>query len=545
MPRRYRRILLTCLLVTAALGLGVQDSAARGSHRNDTPVRRSLPRISGSPVVGNTLRASRGRWRRAQRFTYQWKRCNARGARCQLIRRPRRRRGARPQPANVYRLVGADIGHEIRVTVVARNRHGSTSATSRPTRVVRRRASVTPTPVPPAPAPAPGPTSGPGVHVLGNHLVNANGQAIALHGVDQSGTEYECSEGYGIFDNGTASASASETAQEATDLAVMSLWHINSVFIGLNEDCWLGINGINSAYSGQNYINDIKSAVLSAERVGIYPVIGFYWGDPGNEVPSGSDGNGGGQPAMPDNDHTPLFWEEVAQTFRSDPNVIFRLQEEPHPDSNNTTLAAWQCWSQGDVQYATSSDSAAFGTAPRPVSTATHCNETSTNGSAHYATVGMQSLINIIRGTGASNVIQVPGLAYANMAACSPTGNPAACGMLDSADGVKVSDPLASPQLMADFDMYPDAGQVCDTTACYNATLAPVAAAMPVDLGEIGAQNNVDTQANVLLNWMDARQQSYYAWAWDSWAELISNDAKGTPDSPWGTDYRSRIVALP
>ncbi len=545
MSRRYRRILLTCLLATAAVGVGVQDSVARTSHRHGVPIRRSLPRVSGSPVVGATLRAGRGRWRKAKHFSYQWKRCNAHGGRCKLIRRPRSKRGTRRQPANSYKLTSADIGHKIRVTVIARNRRGSTSATSRPTKLIRRRAAKTPAPARPTPTPLPAPTSGPGVHVVGNRLVNAHGQTIELHGVDQSGSEYECSQGYGIFDNGTASASASETAQEAADLVVMSLWRVNSVFIGLNEDCWLGINGIKAAYSGQNYINAIKSAVSSAERVGIYPVIGLYWGDPGSEVPNGSDGNGGGQPAMPDNDHAPLFWEEVAQTFRNDPNVIFRLQEEPHPDSNNTNLAAWKCWSQGDVQYGTTSDAATFGTAPRPSSRAQHCNETSTNGSTHYATVGMQSLVNIIRGTGAANVIQLPGLAYANMAACSPTGNPAACGMLDSPDGVRVSDRLTNPQLMADFDMYPDAGQICDTTGCYTATLAPVAAAMPVDLGEIGAQNNVDTQANVLLNWMDARRQSYYAWAWDSWSELISSDAKGIPDSPWGADYKRRLAALP
>lgn len=374
---------------------------------------------------------------------------------------------------------------------------------------------------------------------------------MVLHGVDQAGSEYTCSHGYGVFDNGAPySASPSQLvqnqiAQERNVMGAMASWHINSVFIGLNEDCWLGINGINHAYAGQGYIDAIKAAVTAAESHGIYPVIGFFWGDPGSEVSDGNDPNGGGQPPMPDNDHTPLFWEEVADTFKGDSNVIFRLQEEPHPDQTGTSLAAWECWAKGDVQYDTGSVRS-YGTAPVPVSSASHCNEDATNGSTHYATVGMQSLINVIRGTGATNVVQVPGLAWANMAACSPTGNPLACGMLDASGRIRPTDPAAAseggPQLMADFDMYPDQGQICDSPACYSATLAPVAAAMPVDLGEIGPNGSTDTQAKVLLTWMDLQHQSYYAWAWDTWGGLVTDDATGAPAGPWGTDYKNHIT---
>ena len=124
---------------------------------------------------------------------------------------------------------------------------------------------------------------------------------------------------------------------------------------------------------------------------------------------------------------------------------------------------------------------------------------------------------------------------------CTSTESPTTCGFLDSADGVRVTDPLSSPQLMADMDMYPDSSQDCDTTTCYNDTLAPVMSVMPLDLGEIGPISGTDTNANALLNWMDSKGGSYYAWAWDTWAALISN-YNGTPDSPWGTDYKARIA---
>jgi hypothetical protein len=352
-----------------------------------------------------------------------------------------------------------------------------------------------------------------------------------------------CSEGYGIFDGATGSA----------EFQPMTSWHIDTVFMGLNEDCWLGINGVKPAYSGQNYIAAIKSEVAAAEAHGIYPVIGFFWGDPGTQVPTGNDPNGGGQPPLPDNSHAPLFWEEVAETFKDDPNVVFRLQEEPHPSASGangagastgggfgTNLYQWQCWAKGSVQYDASSDSSTWGVAPTPTGSNHNCDEYATNGSTLYQTVGMQSLVDIIRGTGATNVIQVPGLAYANMLACTTTQSPGACGFLDAIHGVAVRDTLTPAQLMADVDVYPDANQVCSTTSCYDTTFAPVAAQMPLDVGEVGPNGNTDTKTKQFLSWMGAHDGNYYAWVWDTWGSLITN-YNGTAASPWGTDFRQYL----
>ena len=58
-------------------------------------------------------------------------------------------------------------------------------------------------------------------------------------------------------------------------------------------------------------------------------------------------------------------------------------------------------------------------------------------------------LLNIVRGTGATNVVQVPGVQYANMMACTTGGSPTSCGFLQP--GVRVTDTLSTPQLMADI----------------------------------------------------------------------------------------------
>ena len=219
-----------------------------------------------------------------------------------------------------------------------------------------------------------------GLQVVGNQLVNANNQAVVLHGVNRSGLEYACIQGWGIFDG-------DDVMSDDLQVPLMKTWGINEVNLGLNEDCWLGINGVASAYGGTSYISAVQHEVATLESYGIYPVINLFWEAPGSTKATD-------QIAMPDNDHAPALWQSVANTFKNDPRVIFRLKEEPYPAGNTDGSAAWQCWKNGDVQYAASGSLS-------PISTTTNCTE-------GYRTVGMQSLINIIRGTGATNVAIKP-----------------------------------------------------------------------------------------------------------------------------------------
>lgn len=97
------------------------------------PVNVSLPGISGSLSVGQRLQASTGVWSgvATSGFSYQWSRCNANGTGCAAIS------GATGQS---YGIGQADRGFALRVTVVATNSVGSTSATSAASNV---RAAVT------------------------------------------------------------------------------------------------------------------------------------------------------------------------------------------------------------------------------------------------------------------------------------------------------------------------------------------------------------------------------------------------------------------
>src|ERR1700759_5203443 len=91
----------------------------------------------------------------------------------------------------------------------------------------------------------------PWIGVKGNQLVNRSGHSVRLLGVNRSGTEYACQQGWGFFDGPSDMAS----------IRVMKSWHINSVRVALNETCWLGINGIDPQYGGAAYQRTIRSYV--------------------------------------------------------------------------------------------------------------------------------------------------------------------------------------------------------------------------------------------------------------------------------------------
>src|SRR5262249_3987150 len=146
----------------------------------------------------------------------------------------------------------------------------------------------------------------------------------------------------------------------------------------MNEDCWLGINGAPAQYSGMLYQQAIAGYVSLLEQHGMVPILELHWSAAGNTKATG-------QQPMPDQDHSVTFWAEVAAAFKNDVYVVFEPFNEPYPDNNQDTAAAWTCWRDG-------------GTCP---------------GFA-YKAAGMQQLVTAIRGAGAKNAILVGGVQYSN-----------------------------------------------------------------------------------------------------------------------------------
>ena len=96
---------------------GAQSEAPPGA-----PAITSLPAISGSPIEGQTLKATSGTWSgKPTSYSYQWQDCNRAGASCAKIS------GAHSAS---YVLRASDVGARITVTVTASNAIGSTQASS-------------------------------------------------------------------------------------------------------------------------------------------------------------------------------------------------------------------------------------------------------------------------------------------------------------------------------------------------------------------------------------------------------------------------------
>ena len=117
-----RRILISLALTAGAVFVLAATAAAA------PPANTTLPSITGTTKVGETLTAQNGTWTNSPTsFQYQWQRCDGAGASCGNIA------GA---VEKTYLLKAADATHTLRVRVLAVNADGSASARSGPTAVV-------------------------------------------------------------------------------------------------------------------------------------------------------------------------------------------------------------------------------------------------------------------------------------------------------------------------------------------------------------------------------------------------------------------------
>jgi endoglucanase len=446
-------------------------SSAAGSSR--APHNRALPKASGLTLAGKTLSARRGRWtNHPTTFRYAWQSCNAVGRSCRAVSGARRAK---------FTLRARDVGHRMRVVVVAINRAGRGAARSKPTApVTAANQAGPPPPQPPPPGGPPPPPAFSGLHVSGNKLLNGTGQPVHLHGVNRSGTEYSCIQGYGIFDGPSDDAS----------IAAIASWHANIVHIGLNEDCILGINGVDPAYAGANYMGEIVAFVNRLHAHNLYAEVSLMWAAAGSQQADD-------HPPILDQDHSPAAWTAIANAFKTDPNTILGLQSEPHDIS-------WACWKNGGASC-----------------------------SVGYSALGMQSALSTIRATGATNVVTASGIDWANNLQQWLTNRP--------------TDPLN--QLMAEQHVY--GGNTCYTVACLNQYTAPVAAQVPVVFGEFGesydASSCATTNTQAMVNWADSHGVNYEAWTWDTWGNCLSliSNFNGTPNGAYGNWIRSHYQQLP
>jgi len=311
-------------------------------------------------------------------------------------------------------------------------------------------------------------------------LVEANGATIVLHGVDRSGMEFACIQGNGIFDG----------PYDAQSITRMKAWNINAVRIPLNEDCWLGINGVPANSAGAIYQRAVADFVNLFNAQGIYVILDLHWTAPGNTLAKG-------QMPMPDRDHAPAFWTGVANAFKSNTGVIFDIFNEPYPENGNwNNENGWNCWKTG--------------TCP----------------GLNYQAAGMQELVTAVRATGANNVVILGGLAWSNSFAQWMQYLP--------------TDP--KNQTAGSWHSYNF--NYCNNNNCWNQYVLPVAQKYPIIVGEMGENDCAHGYIDQLMTWCDSHEISYLGWTWNTWncsqgPALITN-YDGTPTN-FGVGLRTHL----
>lgn len=330
------------------------------------------------------------------------------------------------------------------------------------------------------------------LHVVGNRLVNGQGRTLVLRGVDRAGAEYMCVHGWGIFDGPSDLAS----------ILPMKRWGINAVRLPLNEACWNGDSYVDKRYSGFNYQYAIEQYVKLLNSQGIVVVLDLHLSDGKYTGPSPECSSSEavcGKP-MPD-EGAVKFWRSVAGVFKDD-NAIFDLFNEPYPDlALKNPSSAWRCWLRGGSSCAPG---------------------------ISYPAVGMQSLVNTVRSTGAGNVIMLGGISWAHN--------------LGSWLKYEPYDP--DHNLAASWHNYNN--NPCNTSQCWDKDLSPVLAKVPLIVGEVGMHGCAVNYISRLTSWLGSQSASYFAWAWDvspgtcsKGSDLITN-YDGAP-TPFGVAFRSQL----
>jgi len=339
----------------------------------------------------------------------------------------------------------------------------------------------------------------PGIKVQGNRLVTTHagtlgvqsvdtGVPVVLRGVNFSGSQSACLKGH-FWGN---------QAGNQSTIDAMLTWHANVMRLPLNEDCWLGINGLPAASSGAPYQTAMGSFVNLAVASGLIVEVDLHFGGGGRIVPTNDD-----YPGL-DIDHAPAFWQSVANYFRGNPAVIFNLINEPFGIS-------WPCMRDGG------------------------CTAKLKHNKGSWQVVGTQSIVSTVRATGAANPIIIAGLDWSD----------------DLSQWLQYVPNDPAKQLIAGFHTYaPPLDKNCVTQSCWDSVLAPIqAAGYPLLINEFGEEDCTHEYIDKVMNWADAQTPKVGYWGWD-WTTLscrkepsLLRDSSGTP-SNYGLGLKQRLLAV-
>ncbi len=323
------------------------------------------------------------------------------------------------------------------------------------------------------------------LRVVKTQILDSRGQSVRLRGVNTAGLEWS--------NNGEGHIL--ETVKTAiTD------WHVNHVRLPLDQDRWFG-KAPEQTDGGKLYRSLVDQAVDLCTRHGCYILLDLHWSD------AGEWGKQIGQHVMPDQNSV-TFWRDVASIYKNHPAVLFDLYNEPHDVS-------WDIWQKGGKV-----SERARGRNPAKT----------------YESVGMQTLLDTVRETGAKNVVIAGGLDWAY-------------DMSGFLQGKQLSDPTGSGVIYANH-AYPIKG---DTVEKWIAKMETATKDLPVIVSEFGAEGrprsgpNRNQPAEEWVRRVLAALENH-KWSWTAWdlhpgaGPRLVSDWKYTPTGTFGKWVKEALV---
>jgi hypothetical protein len=210
----------------------------------------------------------------------------------------------------------------------------------------------------------------PAATVMGNQMLDTDGTPLVPKGVT-----------FPFLTGDTDASGAVRLADPPVD--DVYVWGANALRIQLNQEYWLSDCPVLLSYARTtSYRAAVADAVARLTGRGVRVFLSLLATERGAATGCAA----ATRPWLKEmaDERSPTFWSSVASTFASNPLVVFDLYNEPHDITKDVWLRG------GTVPYTSRSDSG------RP-------------SAQSFVAVGMQSLYDAVRSTGASNLISISG----------------------------------------------------------------------------------------------------------------------------------------
>ncbi len=320
-------------------------------------------------------------------------------------------------------------------------------------------------------------------HTQGNLILGADNRPYLFHGVARDDLEYLCAGDGHYTEQELAYMGSGDNTAHAT------YWGGNIVRLPLSENFWL-YGSPSQRCSPAQYHAVLKRVVDTLTSLNLNVMLDLQWTNAGGQAPGAGDAW-----AMPDQDSVTL-WQQVAGIYKNYRNVLLEIYNEPHWLNN------WPCWRNGcaiveDSSGLTGHDHSHYS----------------------YQAVGMQTLLDTVRQTGADNLVVVGGVDWGFDLSQLPTYH------------------LNGTNIVYDTHPYSYKSKL---PAHWDAAFGQVSATYPVISAESGEYDCKTAYVSQLFSYFDAHDIGWISWAWaPPWGDAckyprLVTDLTGKPTPEMG-----------